>query len=176
MWGAKRDSSCHTWTSCYDRYRSSNCADREPKPGRFPSSITASSSSRDSEYVSFWPKLPFKWGSSSGSRGGIGLLVYSVNWHFLHLSITVLVHLHFKVFCHSRLAKTSLSQTWLLLQLWEPRCSSSLFQSYLQHSLLYWLCLSKGKSRIVRWFEEEFLLGTGAKPPSLLLKSKCGFT
>lgn len=43
-----------------------------------------------------------------------------------------------------------LSQTWLLLQLWESPWSASLFQSYLQLSLLYWLYLSKVKSRISR--------------------------
>lgn len=59
------------------------------KQGRFPSSATTSSPSCDSEYVSFWPKLPFKWGRSSDSRDGIGLLVYSVNWHFLHFCISV---------------------------------------------------------------------------------------
>lgn len=105
MQGTKLDPSCHTWTSCRNRYQSSSCADREPKQGRFPSSVMTSSPTCDSEHTSFWPKLPFKWGSSNGSRDRWCLLVYSVNWLLLRPCITVLVHLHFKIFCHFGLAK-----------------------------------------------------------------------
>lgn len=109
MQGPKLGSSCHLWTLCHDRYPSSTCAHRERKQDRFLSSITTSSPLCDSECVSFWPKLPFKWGSSNGSRDRLCLLGYSVNWHLLCPCITVLVHLYFKIICHAGLAKTSLS-------------------------------------------------------------------
>lgn len=83
------------------------------------------------------------------------------------------MHLYFKIFCHSGLGKTSLSQIWLCLQLWEPHFCQSV--SLLPpHSLLYWLCLSKVKSRMV--WGGKFLVGTGVKPQSSLLKSKLSFT
>lgn len=41
------------------------------------------------------------------------------------------MHLYFKIFCHSGLAKTSLSQICLLLQLWEPHRSISVLPATL---------------------------------------------
>lgn len=63
------------------------------------------------------------------------------------------------------------------MRLWEPHCSASLLQSYLQHSTLCWLCLSRVKSRIAGWFRREVSSGDWNEAIRLIAEARapdCG--
>lgn len=120
MKGAKLDPSCHTWTLCHDRYQSLSCAERKPKQGRFLSKVPTYSPLCDSQMCHSGQNCPLNEAvvMTQGWAVLICLLTELASAISLYNSV---MHFYFKIFCHSGLAKTSLSQIWLLLQLWEPQ-------------------------------------------------------